>query len=333
MSRPPLLRPRNLVGAAVLAAGVAGGVAVRQAVSGRQARLPPSEDPWPPGTRRHYLRASDGARLHVVERGEGRPLMLLHGITLSADVWAEQIRELPGQGWRVVAMDLRGHGSSDIGEEGLAIDRVTRDVSEVVAALGLRRATLVGHSMGGMVALRMLSTDPILAGGGGWLAALCLVSTSAAPALDRGIPLARLGVAALGVAGRAAALLPGPTLLDDEVADPIAALTFTSDRDASPAQVAMVRRATARVPFRNTAGLLSQLIRLDESAGLAAIRVPTAVLVGRQDLITPPRLARALAGAVRGAELVEVDHCGHMLMLEQPSALARALERLSARTS
>ncbi|MHB1930624.1 MAG: alpha/beta fold hydrolase, partial [Acidimicrobiales bacterium] len=278
---------------------------------------------------------ADGASIHVAQRGPatGRPVLLLHGITLSAGVWVEQVRRLPDAGMRVVAMDLRGHGESTIGRAGLALDRVTADIVEVVDRLELTDVVLVGHSMGGMAALRLLGRTPSLARGEGWLAALGLVATSARPALGRGVPGARLAVSAIGPALTGAAalarLVPTPTLPDSEVADPIAALTFSAH--AAPGAVRLIRRATARVPAATTIELLAELVRLDEMVALAETRVPATVVVGRDDLITPPRHSRALAAAVAGAQLVELADCGHMVMLERPGELDDAILALAAR--
>ena len=333
---------RTLAGAGVLAAGLAGGVAARQALlrRPRRAQLPAEAGSviplWPSGTRHRALSVADGATIHVAERGPttGRPVLLLHGITLSAGIWVEQLRRLPDAGMRVIAVDLRGHGESTIGRDGLALDRLTADVVEVAEQLSLGDALLVGHSMGGMAALRLLSTAPSLARGEGWLSALALVATSARPALGWGLPGARLAVSAIGPALRGAAalvcLLPTPTLPDSEAADPLAALSFAEHPEAGA--VRLTRRATARVPAGTTMELLAELVRLDETVALAQTRVPTTVVVGRDDLITPPRHARALAAAIHGAELVELDRCGHMVMLECPDELAAAILELAARS-
>ncbi|MGH8987591.1 MAG: alpha/beta fold hydrolase, partial [Acidimicrobiales bacterium] len=111
----------------------------------------------PPDLRHHFVETSDGGRVHVVERGEGPTSVLVHGITLCAATWAPQLRTLEG---RVVAVDQRGHGQSRAGREGYAFDRLGADLLEVLEALGVRDAVLVGHSMGGMVAQLLALTRP-----------------------------------------------------------------------------------------------------------------------------------------------------------------------------
>ena len=334
---------RSIAGAGVLAAGLAGGSLVRavldparrvgRAPDGTADRLAGPAS-WPPGTRHHRLTVSDGAVVHVAEAGVGRPVLLVHGIALSAGVWSGQLRRLPRRGLRVLAMDLRGHGRSGVGTGGLAFDRVAADIAEVAEALGLSDVVVVGHSMGAMAVLRLLTTDPALAQGEGWVAAVALVATSARPAAGRGIPGLRLALfasrPALAVAANLARLLSGPTLPDHEAADPIAAVTFAGQPD--PGAVRFVRRVSAGVPARTTVELALRTVRLDHSGGLASIAVPTVVVFGTDDLVTPPGHARSLAASIPGSELVELEGCGHEVMLERPDELEAVIADLVARS-
>jgi pimeloyl-ACP methyl ester carboxylesterase len=356
---------RNLVGVGIAAVGLAGGLATRQILVHRGGRRP-TDGPSPPapapvgtapasvgtapasvgttpaegaggasrvdaallpGVEIHVLVLSDGTRMRVLARGAGRPILLVHGIMLSADIWSRQLRDLGDTGYRVVAPDLRGHGESTVGSGGLALDRVVDDLAELIGRLGLDDVVLVGHSMGGMLALRLLTrTGPPAPVG-----ALGLVATSASPVGGRGIPGLRavIGLAGpvLGAAGRLSRLVPGPSLPDSEVGDPLARVTFGSG--AAPADVRLIRRVTALVPARVTMALLLQLVSFDAAPVVDRVTVPTTVVVGCDDVMTPPRHARALAAAIPGAELVELPGCGHMVMLERPDQLDAALRRLA----
>ncbi len=352
---------RNVVGAGIAAVGLAGGVAVGQLLW-RRNRHPAEErdaeprdvgkpdcgvpggftataDGGPPAAlpadvEVHQLMLSDGTQLRVLARGSGRPVVLLHGITLSADVWTRQLRDLGDAGYRVVAPDLRGHGRSTVGTGGLGLDRVVDDIHEVLEQMELDEAVLVGHSMGGMLALRLLTRDR--PGGdrpSHRVAALALVATSAGPVVGRGVPGLRALIAlagpVLGAAGRLTSLLPGPSLPDTDVGDPVARMTFGS-RHADD-DVRLIRRITARVPARVTAALLVQLVSFDAEAALGEVAVPTTVVVGAEDVMTPPRHAETLAAAIPGAELVVLAGCGHMVMLERPDQLDDAVRALAAR--
>jgi pimeloyl-ACP methyl ester carboxylesterase len=82
---------------------------------------------------------------------------------------------------------------------------------------------------------------------------------------------------------------------------------------------------TAQVPVRVSAGLLLEILRFDAEESLGAIRLPTTVIVGDHDLMTPLPQSEFLAAHIRDAELVVLEGCGHMLMLERPEELNKAI--------
>lgn len=323
-----------LAGAGV--AGVAGGFVAERALIRAQRRRPDPMADVDTGLRDvigRVLTMSDGGRLRVLEQGTGPAIVLLHGITLAASIWHFQLPELAAAGYRVVAYDQRGHGASTVGREGLTLDRLAADLAEVLGALDLRQAVLVGHSMGGMVALRYLASDQEAAAGHGRIGALALVATSANPVVGSGIPGARAVVAAarplLARAAWATSHLPGPSLGGGDLSFLLARVTFGDEPSTS--QVALTRDITAAVPARVAAELLSEIVRYDQFATLGCLDLPTTVVVGTNDLMTPVRHARTMTDVIAGADLVTLDGCGHMVMLERPRELATALEGLAGR--
>jgi pimeloyl-ACP methyl ester carboxylesterase len=348
-------------GAGWAGATLAGGAAAAALASVAAARrlqqvpetVPPDELEIPGDVLESFIQMSDGARIRVLVRGEtagGRsPIVLLHGFTLGAAVWPYQLRALGAAGHRVVAVDLRGHGRSTgagdtaIPEEPasgrqvpapsrLTLARLAADVEEVLLALDLADAVLVGHSMGGMVALLMMKGDPDLAAGAGRVSALALVSSAAHPADRR-------SVAALKAAGRPLissgagliARLPGPTLPALDAVYALARVTFGDQ--PSPRQVFFTGALTGAVPVRVSAELLADIVTFDARDALASIRVPTTVVVGDHDVITPPDQSEALAEGIAGAELIILRGCGHMVMLERPAELDDAIISLAKRAA
>jgi hypothetical protein len=77
---------------------------------------------------------SDGGEIHVVERGQGRPFVLLHGVTLTSLSWQYQLIDLVDAGYRVVALDIRGHGRSRPGRDGFTLARLAADLHQVLVA-------------------------------------------------------------------------------------------------------------------------------------------------------------------------------------------------------
>lgn len=278
----------------------------------------------------HRVTLDDGGSAHVLERGTGQPIVLLHGITLAARVWGSQLALL-GEHHRVLALDLRGHGESTPGRDGFSggMSRLADDVRQVLDALAVERAVLVGHSMGGMVALQLLvDADP------DWrerrVAALALVDTSAAPTAGwpgggrlQG-PVSALGARAVLLAQRLGM-----------AAAPSADIRWWAARgafgpDPDPVQVAMTDQLAEATPMETLAHLLPVLARFDLTERLVEVEVPALVVVGTHDHLTPPSHARRLAEGLPRAELVELPRAGHMPMLERPRELARLLAELAS---
>jgi pimeloyl-ACP methyl ester carboxylesterase len=339
-------RQLNLVGAG-LVTGLAAWTAVNRVLVRRVSKGDDSVG-WhdlnlPDDVRGHTFTMSDGWVLRGVERGpkDGRPVLLLHGITLGAAVWPYQLTGLADEGFRVIALDLRGHGFSGgraavpapepsesaptegPGDAGLTLDRMAADVSEVMSAMDLEDVTVVGHSMGGMIALRLLGSDPVMAAGGGRVRRLLLAATAANATRGRGFPGLADAVAVaqplVSSASGLAARLPGPTLPAHDLAFLLARITFGPESSAR--QVAFTGQLTSSVPVRISAALLLEILRFDAEDVLASIRLPTTVVVGDHDLVTPMTQAEYLARHIAGAELVVLKGCGHMLMLERPDDL------------
>ena len=139
----------------------------RRPSSARRRSACPAPEPAPPDAlfdmpddvAHRTMATRDGGELHFIERGEGRPLVLLHGITLRADVWAPQFHQLADR-YRVIAVDLRGHGTSTAGTDGYGLPRLATDVATILETLDLYDAVVAGHSMGGMTVMQFCGDHP-----------------------------------------------------------------------------------------------------------------------------------------------------------------------------
>ncbi|MCU4184987.1 alpha/beta hydrolase [Acidiferrimicrobium sp. IK] len=331
---------RSLIGLGIGAVGVAGAglagqVLARRALPALEARAPGAR---PAGIREQRLRMDDGASLRVLQAGPDPtpgssrpPVVLLHGITLGADIWHRQMSDLAGAGHPVVAYDMRGHGGSDGAQ--LTFARLVADLEEVLSQLDLARVVLVGHSMGGMIAIKALSSDRVTASGRGRVAALGLVATSANPVSGSGVPGARVVARTLQpLLARTAWLasrIPGPTLPKADLAYLLARVNFGDD--PLPSEVALTQQLVTDVRAHVTGELIVEILRFDDLAALRHVDLPAAVVVGTRDLVTPVRHGRALADAIGGAELTVLEGCGHMVMNERPAELLDAITDLAAR--
>jgi len=307
-----------------------------------------------------YVETDDGGRIHVVERGSGPPIVLLHGFMLDSTIWAHQFRDLSDR-HRVIAVDLRGHGLSLPGTAGFGprigkgvaagrasetflgaapmaqasvgapgIRRLAADVATVLEELDLSQALLVGHSMGGMVALQLAQDSPSLVRQK--VSGIVLTSTMAGPFVQ--LP---------GWAGVARVTSPIPAravLLADRLgvrALPSRDLRYWTVRlgfggDAPPAQVHFVEAIQLATSSRTLAGLLPSLALFDLSSNIDSIDQPVLVVVGSHDHLTPPRMARRMAAALPNSQMVELPRCGHMPMMERPHEFSHLLEEFAAKT-
>ncbi len=249
-----------------------------------------------------------GVALEVEDHGEGVPLVLLHGFPLSSAMWTP-VRTALEQAARVVTPDLRGFGGSGKPDAGYAIDELAADVVALADALGLERFVLGGHSMGGYVALRVAAARRER------LAGLILVDSRAEA--DSAEGRARRDAAIARIArGEPAAFL------DEFVAN----LVGPSSRARAPRLLEEMRAIAAEASPAALAGCLAGMRdRSDSSALLPGLDLPALVVVGREDALTPPEAARAMAGALPRCRLAEIPLSGHTPSMERPIPTAEAM--------
>jgi pimeloyl-ACP methyl ester carboxylesterase len=273
----------------------------------------------------HQLPTPDGGTIHAIERGAGRPLVLLHGITLRADVWAPQLHQLSDR-YRVIAVDLRGHGESRAGSDGFGLPKLATDLATLLEAMDLREAIVVGHSMGGMTAMQFCGQHPdVLADR---VAGLVFVATRAhqvlPPGVDRGArTLVAQGLGLIESGGE----LPARATVTVRAAR----LAF-GDRPSPKAVRIVAGMGQSMVPDALLPSLAG-LIEHDARAALRATHTPSLVIVGTRDLLTPVPSGRHLAHLLPDAELVVLPKAGHQLMQERPDELAELIDAFVARVS
>lgn len=234
---------------------------------------------------------------HAPAGARGAPLVLVHGAGGTHRAWPESLRALPGR--RVIAVDLPGHGEAPP-PGATAIGAYAVAVAGMLDALGIARAVLAGHSMGGAVALALALDAP------GRVAGLVLVGTGAR----------------LRVAPAMLALCADPSRAR-EAAGAMAGASFgagatEAEREALAAEVAAQRPGVLH-------GDLSACDAFDVIPRLAEVRASALVVVGTDDRLTPPRYAAALRAALPGERLLEVPGAGHMVALEAAPEVTAAV--------
>jgi pimeloyl-ACP methyl ester carboxylesterase len=238
-------------------------------------------------------------------RGSGAALLLLHAFPLDRRMWDETAAALAVER-RVIALDARGFGESELGPGDHSIETLADDAVALLDALGVPMATVAGLSMGGYVALALARRHPARLGG------LILADTRAGAdgaEARRGRDDSIARVERDGVAPLADGLTP--RLLSPSAPESLRRRVRELALPQSPASVIAALRALRDRP--------------DRTAELRDIRCPTLILVGGEDAITPPAEARAMAAAIPAARIVELPAAGHLSNLESPAAFAAAI--------
>jgi 3-oxoadipate enol-lactonase len=252
-----------------------------------------------------------GNKFHVIHEGDGSPLVFLHGFPLSHVMWKHQRAEFKST-HQVIIPDLRGFGKSTAATDVASLDDFADDVAQILDRLHVSQPVILcGLSMGGYVAFRFVERH------GARLRGLILCDTKAAadsPEAAQNRRAMAEKVLTDGPRIAVEALLPrlfGPDVktqqktLIDEIRDGILS---SSSRTIAAAQRAMADRP-------------------DATPQLSQIRVPTLVLVGEHDVISPPAEMQSLAAAIPRAEFVVIPQAGHMAPLEQPAAVNAAIRK------
>jgi len=256
----------------------------------------------------------DGASIEYEVRGEGPAVLLLHAFPLGLFMWDAQAEALSPT-HRVVRFDARGFGGSAAGEGPLTMERIADDGAFLLDHLGIEKAVVGGCSMGGYAAFAFVRRHPQR------LAGLVLQDTRAGgdPA-EAKANRATLAAKVLAEGAPAAVEAFLPKLVGE-----------TSHRER-PALVASLRDRILSASPRGIANALHGLAaRADSRETLPMIAVPTLVLVGAEDVLTPPDEATTMAAAIPRARLDVIPAAGHLANLEDPSAVNAALQAFLAR--
>ena len=262
------------------------------------------------------LPSYDGGSISVISRGEGPPIVLSHGVALSVRTWVKQMEALPSAGFRTIAFDHRGHGASTVGDTGHTLETLANDVRTVVEGLDLHDAVLVGHSMGGVAVQAFAIQFPEVVRER--VAGIVLLSTIARTYLSGSRRLAHL-------LEWIASSIPDATgvLGLDHLGLLITRVGF--GKDPQPSHIELTRQMLLACESETTKAAGTALLGLNLSADLPNIALPTLVIEGTNDVLTPPAEARRIAKLIPGARLEMLKGAGHMAMLEQSEAVDRLI--------
>jgi len=250
-----------------------------------------------------------GLEIGYDEAGSGTPVVLLHGFPFNRTMWSEQIEALTPR-HRVLAPDLRGHGETTASGSA-TMEEMAGDIAGLMEKLNISRAAVCGLSMGGYVALALYRMFP--------LRARALVLADTRPGADTEEAQANREVQAQkalqeGMAGLADAMLP--KLLSPKTVA------------RNPAVVARVREMILKTnPEGAAAALRGMAQRRNQTSFLSRVVTPALIVVGREDMITPPDEAELMHKEIGGSRLAVIEDAGHVSNLEQPERFNQALTK------
>ncbi|SDH89670.1 alpha/beta fold hydrolase [Nonomuraea jiangxiensis] len=353
-----------LVGAA--SAGVAAAALAKRYAVGRIRLRHDAEASEPFGElrgRERTLVTSDGKALHVEidgpeerrrpagergsdaagdpDQGDEEPLTVVfcHGYCLSLESWHYQRKDLR-ENYRMVLWDQRSHGRSQrVSAEESTIDRLGDDLAEVIERFVPGPCVLVGHSMGGMTIMALADRHPELFGDR--IRAVALIATSAGKLaeLTLGLPamvskvVHKVAPATVSMLGKGGALVDRTRNAGSDIAFLITRyMGFGDSKNVSPTVVDFAESMIRATPTEVVADFYPALMNHDKLSALHVLDdVPTAIMVGERDWLTPPEHSRAISSALPKAQLTEVPDTSHLIQLERPGVVNDALRDLIKR--
>jgi 3-oxoadipate enol-lactonase len=229
----------------------------------------------------------------------GEPVVLLHAIGCDHRMW-EELAESIGRGFRVIRVDLRGHGRSPVPKRPYSLDGLAGDVLRVLDRLDVEKAHWVGLSMGGMVG------QAFALGHGDRLGRLVLANTTSSYGSE-GAAMWDARAKAVSEGGVAA------------IKDLAMARYFSEEfRQRHPEIVERVGQRFLETPAEGYIGCCDAIRELDYTADLPSIRARTLVIAGEKDAGTPVAMSEVLAKRIPGARLATIAGAAHLSAVEKP---------------
>lgn len=248
----------------------------------------------------------NGIELAYDRRGKGHPLVLLHGFPLDHHLW-DDVLPLLEDTFDVILPDLRGFGESTTVDSPYDMDDFASDLAGLLDQLGIQRTAIVGHSMGGYVALAFARLYPQRVTGLGLVSSQVLAD---APERKEGRYKSAADVAANGIRSVVDTMAP----------------KFTAD----PSLQTYARASMERQPAAAYIGALKAMAeRPDSTPLLSTFNFPVVIIHGDSDELIPIDRAREVKAALPQAHLVDIPGAGHMPMMEVKEKTAEALRHLA----
>jgi non-heme chloroperoxidase len=262
--------------------------------------------------------SSDGTRLSTVSMGSGTPVVLAHGFGVDMHCWNVVADDLVSKGLKVIAFDQRGHGRTDVGSEGVGSRQMVDDYLAVLRAYDVSNGILVGHSMGGFLAIRALIERPTemarhLRG--------CVLMATFAGDINRKnlqnriqIPMIQSGLMSKLIRSDTSAAFFAKSVIGDE---------------KHPAMMNAFTATFRKSNLKQLVPILTAFVKEDRYDQLGNVSLPCRIVVGEKDKTTPPFHTDWLHRGIKGSTLKRIPKMGHMLNWESPEILVGEITALA----
>ncbi len=233
---------------------------------------------------------------------DGAPaIIFIHGFPFNKSMWKSQIETLR-MDYRVITYDVRGHGNSDMGDKDFSIELFGQDLILLMDALKIEKAMLCGLSMGGYIALNAIENHPER------FTALVLSDTNCASDTSESKEKRMKAIESIRENGV-------EKYADESLKKLFAPDSFTTNSNEVDKARKMIT-TTSKQSLYNTLHALAK--RKESCTKLPEIKVPVLILVGKEDIITPPEAAQLMHEKIKGSFLHIIHHAGHMSNVENP---------------
>lgn len=236
---------------------------------------------------------------------EGKPdsptVIFIHGFPFNKSMWRNQVEVLKEQ-FRVIAYDVRGHGNSESGAQPFSIHQFAEDLFLFMDALYIKCAVICGLSMGGYIALNALKQNPDR------IAALILADTQCAADSHEGRKKRMETIDSIRKNG-----------LSEYASNSVKKLFSVTSLATKKEEVDFIEQTILTTDAESICNTLKALAdRIETCLALPQVTIPTLILVGQDDQVTPPEAAQKMHALLPGSELVIIEQAGHLTNLENP---------------
>ena len=254
---------------------------------------------------------ANGIRVSYLEEGlpNGMPLIFIHGFPFNKEMWEKQLTVL-NETHRSFAYDVRGHGESEPGAAQFSIPQFADDLFFFMDALKIEKAVLVGLSMGGYIALHAIKNQPQR------IAGLVLCDTQCAADSDEVRKKRSKTIAFIQKNGLS-------VYAEESLKNLFAPASFTTKKE----EVTFIQNTILKSSAKNICYTLQALAdRKETCSSLSQINVPVCILVGKEDKITSPEVARKMQTLIKDSSLHSIEGAGHLSNLENPEEFNEQLK-------